>query len=132
MKTRWYYLLAVWMVCAAAGCKGTSSPSEAAGTDGYDGGCKGEEAKAILWVDYEKGRKMADGTPVKTVKVYADVHGDGSLEVLSWCKKQPPKVEDYLLRRVEVYRIRKEIFEEEYLKPGKQYLQLRYLPEKVK
>ena len=38
------------------------------------------------------------------------------------------KVENYLLKRVEVYRIRKEIFEGGYLKPGEQYLQLRYLP----
>ena len=37
-----------------------------------------------------------------------------------------------LLKRVEVYRIRKEIFEGGYLKPGEQYLQLRYLPGEVK
>ena len=73
-----------------------------------------------------------DVTPIRTVKVYADVHADGSLKVLSWCKKQPMKVENYLLKRVEVYRIRKEIFEGGYLKPGEQYLQLRYLPGEVK
>ena len=56
----------------------------------------------------------------------------GSLKVLFWCKKQPMKVENYLLKRVEVYRIRKEIFEGGYLKPGEQYLQLRYLPGEVK
>lgn len=93
---------------------------------------EGEKAKAILWVDYKRGRKITDGTPIRTVKVYADVHADGSLKVLSWCKKQPMKVENYLLKRVEVYRIRKEIFEGGYLKPGEQYLQLRYLPGEVK
>ncbi len=93
---------------------------------------RGEKAKAILWVDYKRGRKITDGTPIRTVKVYADVHADGSLKVLSWCKKQPMKVENYLLKRVEVYRIRKEIFEGGYLKPGEQYLQLRYLPGEVK
>ena len=67
--------------------------------------------RSYLWVDYKRGRKITDGTPIRTVKVYADVHADGSLKVLSWCKKQPMKVENYLLKRVEVYRIRKEIFE---------------------
>ena len=42
------------------------------------------------------------------------------------------KEENYLLKRVAVYRIRKEMFEGGYLKPGEQYLQLRYLPGEVK
>lgn len=120
------------ILCAVVGCKGTSSPSTASETDKYAGTCEGEKAKAILWVDYKRGRKIADGTPIRTVKVYADVHADGSLKVLSWCKKQPMKVENYLLKRVAVYRIRKEMFEGGYLKPGEQYLQLRYLPGEVK
>lgn len=133
MKTRWYHFLFLLVICAAvASCKGTSSSSTAPEADEYAGGCEGEQAKAILWVDYEKGRQMSDGTPVRTVKVYAEVFADGSLKVLSWCKKQPVKVENYLLKKVEVYRIRKEIIEGEYVKPGKQYLQLRYLPGEVR
>lgn len=84
--------------------------------------CAQEKAKAILWVDYQRGRKIADGTPIRTVKVLAEVHADGSLKILFFCKKQP----------VEIYRIRKEIFEENYLQPGEQYLQLRYLPGLIK
>lgn len=110
-------------------CKGPSSPSDAAGNAG---GCEGEKAKAILWVDYKKGRKIADGTPIRTVKVYAEVHADGSVKVLSFCKAQPMRVKDYLLKRLEVYRIRKELFEGNYLTPGGQYLQLRYLPGEIK
>ena len=41
------------------------------------------------------------------------------------------KVENYLLKRVEGYRLRNEILEGGYLKPGEQYLQLRYLPGEV-
>ena len=129
MKIRGGYILYLLILCAVVGCKGTSSPSTASETDKYAGTCEGEKAKAILWVDYKRGRKIAAGTPVK---VYADVHADGSLKVLSWCKKQPMKVENYLLKRVAVYRIRKEMFEGGYLKPGEQYLQLRYLPGEVK
>ena len=107
MKIRGGYILYLLILCAVVGCKGTSSPSTASETDKYAGTCEGE-------------------------KVYADVHADGSLKVLSWCKKQPMKVENYLLKRVAVYRIRKEMFEGGYLKPGEQYLQLRYLPGEVK
>ena len=121
MKTRGSYILYLLILCVVVGCKGTSSPSTASETDEYAGTCEGEKAKAILWVDYKRGRKITDGTPIRTVKVYADVHADGSL-----------KVENYLLKRVEVYRIRKEIFEGGYLKPGEQYLQLRYLPGEMK
>ena len=123
MKIRGGYILYLLILCAVVGCKGTSSPSTASETDKYAGTCE---------VDYKRGRKIADGTPIRTVKVYADVHADGSLKVLSWCKKQPMKVENYLLKRVAVYRIRKEMFEGGYLKPGEQYLQLRYLPGEVK
>ena len=132
MKTRGSYILYLLILYVVVGCKGTSSPSTASETDEYAGTCEGEKAKAILWVDYKRGRKITDGTPIRTVKVYADVHADGSLKVLSWCKKQPMKVENYLLKRVAVYRIRKEMFEGGYLKPGEQYLQLRYLPGEVK
>lgn len=96
------------------------------------GHVRGKKRKLFCGGDYKRGRKIADGTPIRTVKVYADVHADGSLKVLSWCKKQPMKVENYLLKRVAVYRIRKEMFEGGYLKPGEQYLQLRYLPGEVK
>lgn len=133
MKTRWNYLLIFFILCTAVSCKGpSSSPAAKSDADEYAGGCEGEKAKAILWVDYKKERKIADGTPIKTVKVCAEVHADGSLKVLSFCKKQPMKVENYLLKRVEVYHIRKEIFDEKYLEPGEQYLQLRYLPGEVK
>ena len=132
MKIRGGYILYLLILCAVVGCKGTSSPSTSFETDKFAVTCVGEIAKAILWVYFKRGRKIADGTPIRTVKVYADVHADGSLKVLSWCKKQPMKVENYLLKRVAVYRIRKEMFEGGYLKPGEQYLQLRYLPGEVK
>ena len=82
MKTRGSYILYLLILCVVVGCKGTSSPSTASETDEYAGTCEGEKAKAILWVDYKRGRKITDGTPIRTVKVYADVHADGSLKVV--------------------------------------------------
>lgn len=111
-------------------CKQVSNSADSSSYE--EDPCVQEKAKAILWVDYQRGRKIADGTPIRTVKVLAEVHADGSLKILSFCKKQPVKVVNYLLKRVEVYRIRKEIFEGNYLQPGEQYLQLRYLPGLIK
>lgn len=131
MKTRLgYFLILVCMLLVAA-CKNTpsSAAGEVAAVDEGAGGCEGEKAKAILWIDYKKEKMpLPDGTVVKTVKVYAQVFADGSLKILSFCKKQPVKVGNYLLKRVEMYRIRKEAMEEKYLEPGEQYLQLRYVP----
>ena len=82
MKTRGSYILYLLILCVVVGCKGTSSPSTASETDEYAGTCEGEKAKAILWVDYKRGRKITDGTPIRTVKVYADVHADEGRKLL--------------------------------------------------
>lgn len=58
MKTRGSYILYLLILCVVVGCKGTSSPSTASETDEYAGTCEGEKAKAILWVDYKRGRKI--------------------------------------------------------------------------
>lgn len=70
MKIRGGYILYLLILCAVVGCKGTSSPSTASETDKYAGTCEGEKAKAILWVDYKRGRKIADGTPIRTVNCH--------------------------------------------------------------
>ncbi len=84
MKIRGGYILYLLILCAVVGCKGTSLPPRPKRMSMLEH--EGEKAKAILWVDYKRGRKITDGTPIRTVKVYADVHADGSLKVLSWCK----------------------------------------------
>lgn len=133
MKQRLNYLFILLCMLFAVACKNSPAASgDVAEADEGAGGCVGEKAKAILWVDYKKGRSVPNGTKVCTVKVYADVHADGTLKVLSFCKKQSMKVENYILKRVEAYTIRKEVFEEKYLEPGEQYLQLRYIPEWMK
>ena len=110
MKKRLNYLLLVLCLLVASACKNGVSTT-ASGKDEGAGGCEGEKAKAILWVDYKKGR---------------------SLKVLSFCKKQSFRVEDYLLKRLKVYRIRDWAFEGNYIQTGEQYLQLRYIPAWIK
>lgn len=131
MKTRFSYGLCM-LLCLLwlSACRQISNSADSSSHE--EDPCAQEKAKAILWVDYQRGRKIADGTTIRTVKVLADVHADGSLKIISFCKKQPVEVMSYLLKRVEVYRIRQEMFEGNYIQPGEQYLQLRYLPEKIK
>ena len=76
-------------------------------------GCEGHKATAAL-------------------KVYADVSADGTFKVLSFCKPQSARIKSYIYKRVEAYTIRRELMEEAYIKPGEQYLILRYQPGKIK
>ena len=96
------------------------------GADGF------EKAKAILWVD-----KPADGNirkygSIRTVKVKAYVYSDGTFRIMFFTKKQDRQVAIYLKKRAAVYTIPKFFLDEGYITPGEQFLQLRYLPEKVK
>ena len=56
---------------------------------------------------------------------------DGNSRIISFCKSQKPEVVEYLKKRVAAYTIRQFFFDEGYIEPGEQYLQLRYLPEKI-
>ena len=81
----------------------------------------------------EENVKSSDFLLMKaTVDPEQDLTADGKLKIISFCKKQPMRVEDYILKKVEFYTIRKEVFEENYLEPGDQYLQLRYVPAWIK
>lgn len=111
-----------------ASCKQTSTESEK-----IQAGCDCEKAKAILWIDKEKGKKLAEyASAVRTVKVYANVYSDGTFRIISFCKKQNTRVEEYIRKKAAVFVIYPELFEGGYIQPGKQYLQLRYVPEKIK
>ena len=68
---------------------------------------------------------------IRTVKIHANVYSDGTLHIISFCKKQERNVVEYLKKRVAVYTIPKFFFDEGYIDPGEQYLQLRYIPVKI-
>lgn len=93
--------------------------------------CENIKAKAILWVDRTGNEKLTKYGSISTVKVQANVFSDGTFRIMSYCKKQKPEVMTYLEKRVAVFTIPKFFFDEGYIEPGKQYLQLRYIPAKV-
>lgn len=93
--------------------------------------CENEKAKAILWIDRTGNESLQNYGSVRTVKVRVNVYSDGTFRILSFCKKQKMSVMDYLEKRVAVFTIPKFFFDEGYIEPGEQYLQLRYIPDKV-
>ena len=93
--------------------------------------CRNEKAKAILWVDWKHGEDLSNYRIVRTAKAHVNVYSDGTFRIISFCKRQKPEVVEYLKKRAAVYTIRKFFFENGYIEPGEQYLQLRYLQEKV-
>ena len=127
MKNRiWLYLLLLLSLSACKGIKTVHSDMEEEQL-----GCENEIAKAIIWIDWKRGEDISDFHLVRTAKVHVNVYSDGTFRIMSFCKKQEPKVVEYLKKRAAVYTIPKIFFDEGYIEPGEQYLQLRYLPEKI-
>jgi hypothetical protein len=84
-----------------------------------------------LWVDRKDGESLQKYGFIRTAKVHANVYSDGTFRIMSFCKKQEPEVVTYLKKRVAAFTIPKFFFDEGYIEPGEQYLQLRYIPAKV-
>ncbi len=120
MKRIWLYIMIVTFLSACNGIK-TSELTE----------CENIKAKAILWIDRTGNEKLTKYGAISTAKVRAKVFSDGTLRIISYCKKQKPEVITYLEKRVAAFTIPKRIFDGGYIKPGEQYLQLRYIPAKV-
>ena len=91
------------------------------------------KATTILWVDKKNsgGKKDDFPIPVRTVKVKANIHTSGKVEILSCTKPQKNRVKHYLQERLEVFRITKAMLDSGFVKPGVQYVQIRYMPEKL-
>lgn len=127
MKQTWLYgLCALLFLTTCNGMKTVNSDME-----DMQLGCENEMSTLILWIDKAKGEKVTDWGHFKNVKVRANVYTDGTFRILSWCKKQEPDVVAYIEKRVAAFKITKFFFDEGYIEPGEQYLQLKYVPAKV-
>jgi len=127
MKRNWLYGLCIlFFLTACNGIKTVNSDMEDMLL-----GCENEMSTLILWIDKAKGEKVTDWGHFKNVKVRANVYADGTFRILSWCKKQEPDVIAYIEKRVAAFKITQFFFDEGYIEPGEQYLQLKYVPEKV-
>lgn len=123
------YGICAMLIILLSACNGIGNSSsdgkKELGADGF------EKARAILWVDKPDGGNISEYGSVRTVKVKAYVHSDGTFRIMFFTKKQSKEVKTYLEKRVAVYTIPQFFLDEGYISPGEQFLQLRYIPEKV-
>lgn len=127
MKNIWLYLITLSLCLSAChGIKTVNSDMEEEQL-----GCENEISSAILWVDRKGDESLMKYGFIRTVKVHANVYSDGTFRIMSFCKKQEPEVVEYLKKRVVAFTIPKFFYDEGYIEPGEQYLQLRYIPAKV-
>ena len=127
MKKILLYTFLVAMILSA--CKGIKTVNSDMEEEQL--GCENEISTAILWVDRTGNESLMKYGFVRTAKVHANVYSDGTFRIMSFCKKQEPEVVEYLKKRVAVFTIPKFFYDEGYIEPGEQYLQLRYIPAKV-
>ena len=127
MRNRiWLCLLLLLTLSACKGIKTVQTDMEEEQL-----GCENEIAKAILWIDRTGNESLMSYGFIRTAKAHVNVYSDGTFRIMSFCKKQEPEVVEYLKKRVAVFTIPKFFFDEGYIEPGEQYLQLRYIPAKV-
>lgn len=92
------------------------------------------KATAIFWVDKDKSleaRKKEGPISIRTVKAKVDIDSLGKVKLLSYVKPQDSHVKSYLQYRLDIFRVKKIMLDSGYVKPGIQYVQLRYVPEKI-
>lgn len=116
-------LLFVFFLLHLSACQGVKTTGQSE--------CEMEMARAILWVDRTGNESLQKYGFIRTAKAHVNVYSDGTFRIMSFCKKQEPEVVEYLKKRVAVFTIPKFFFDEGYIEPGEQYLQLRYIPAKV-
>lgn len=92
------------------------------------------KATTIFWVDKIKSKltkKKDNPTLVRTAKAKVDIDSVGKIKVLSYVKPQEQRVINYLYYRLEKFRVTKIMLDSGFVKPGIQYVQLRYVPERM-
>lgn len=92
------------------------------------------KATAIFWVDKDKDyqAKKKDGPlSLRTVKARVEIDSLGKVNLLAYTKPQSQRIKSYLQYRLEEFRVKKVMLDSGFVKPGVQYVQLRYLPGKL-
>lgn len=88
------------------------------------------KATAIFWVD-KNDKRGNKPLKIRAVKANVIIDEDGKVEVISYVKPQPNAIMNYLNKKLEKFRVSKLMIENDYIKPGQQYVQLRYITDNV-
>lgn len=86
------------------------------------------KATAIFWVDKDKDYQAKKKG---TVKARVEIDSLGKVNLLAYTKPQSQRIKSYLQYRLEEFRVKKVMLDSGFVKPGVQYVQLRYLPGKL-
>lgn len=90
------------------------------------------KATAIFWIDKSKDPlKKEFPLPIRSVKTKVDIDAAGKVKILSYVKPQDGKVRKYIQHRMKTFRVSKMMLDSGFVKTGEQYVQLRYMPEKM-
>ena len=90
------------------------------------------KATAIFWIDKSKDPlKKEFPLPIRSVKTKVDIDAAGKVKILSYVKPQDGKVRKYIQHRMKTFRVSKMMLYSGFVKTGEQYVQLRYMPEKM-
>lgn len=90
------------------------------------------KATAIFWVDKRNWVPDKGVLPLCTAKAKVVIRDDGKVELHFFIKEQDGKVQRYIRYNLEIFRVQKVMMDSGFVKPGEQYVQLRYMPESAK
>ena len=89
-----------------------------------DTNCSGKDK------DYQAKKKDCP-LSLRTVKARVEIDSLGKVNLLAYTKPQSQRIKSYLQYRLEEFRVKKVMLDSGFVKPGVQYVQLRYLPGKL-
>lgn len=128
IKTSLFLLLTLFLIVS---CQRLHSSSSTDSDSGEEEEISSEDsvsqATAIFWIDKSK-RKYCDDPSIRTVKAKVVIHNNGKVDFDSFEKKQSVHVERYIRHNLSHFHVTKILMDSGYIKPGEQYVQLRYLP----
>ena len=79
----------------------------------------------------EDMEEPVDTTPKATAIFWVEIDSLGKVNLLAYTKPQSQRIKSYLQYRLEEFRVKKVMLDSGFVKPGVQYVQLRYLPGKL-
>lgn len=86
-----------------------------------------ETATAIIWVD-KNDKKGHDRTKTRGAKAKVTISEEGEIAVIAFVKNYPKEVQNYIKHKLINFRVSNLMMENDYIKPGKQFIQFRYSP----
>lgn len=129
MKTLLFFFFSLFLIIACQnGPKEEKAAKDAADSTFVDTFPK---ATAIFWVDKRNWVRAEGILPIATAKAKVVINEQGKVNLKSFIKRQDAKVQRYLRYHLEVFRVQKIMMDSGFVKPGEQYVQLRYMPEKA-